>query len=206
MFHLYISLKEKDLYIKCMKIYSKSKCGLNKSCVGSGNLMFIGENTILNRVQIRVRGNNNVIRFGDNVSLGNNCSFWLEGDHILISIGSNTTFSHSIHFCAQENGMEIIVGEDCMFANNVIVRTSDSHPIYDIETNKRLNSASSVKIGNHVWIAPRSIIMKKADISDGSIVGSNTMVNKYIPKNVLVVGMPPKIVKQGVKWTREKLF
>lgn len=173
-FRLYVSLKEKDLFCKCMKIYSKSKYGLNKSCVGSGNSMFIGENTILNSVQIRVRGNNNVIRFGDNVCFGNDCSFWLEGNNILISIGSNTTFSHSVHFCAQEDGMEIVVGEDCMFANNIIVRTSDSHPIYDTKTKERLNPASSVKIGNHVWVAPRSIIMKKADIGDGSIVGSNT--------------------------------
>lgn len=205
-FHLYVSIKEKDLFCRCMKVYSKSKCRLNKSCVGSGNTMFVGENTVLNCVQIRVRGKNNVIRFGDNICFGKNCSFWLEGNNILISIGSNTTFSHSVHFCAQEDGMEIIVGEDCMFANNIIVRTSDSHSIYDIKTNARLNPASSVKIENHVWVAPRSIIMKKADIGDGSIVGSNTMVNRDVPKNVLVVGMPARIVKQDIKWTREKLF
>ena len=206
-FYLGVSLKEKDLFCKCMKIYSKSKIRVgSKSCKGSGNVMYVGKNTVLNRVQIRVRGNNNIIRFGDNICFGNNCSFWLEGNNILISIGNDTTFSHAVHFCAQEDRMEINVGEDCMFANNIIVRTSDSHPIYDIKTNERLNPAASVRIGNHVWIAPRSIIMKKADIGDGCIVGSNTMVNKSVPANALVVGMPASIVKQDIKWTREKLF
>lgn len=102
--------------------------------------------------------------------------------------------------------MSIAVGEDCMFSNNIIVRTSDSHPIYDSTTNERLNPAASVQIGNHVWIAPSSVVMKGANIGDGVIVGSHTMVNKKVSANVLVVGMPMRVIKENVYWTREALF
>ena len=110
----------------------------------------------------------------------------MEGDNIEIRIGDKTTFTHTVHFCAQENNMKIIVGEDCMFSNNIIVRTSDSHPIYNKEE-KRINEPKSVFIGNHVWIAPNSKIMKGAHIGNNSIIGSNTIVTKDIPSNCLAV-------------------
>lgn len=88
-----------------------------------------------------------------------------------------------------------------MFSNNIIIRTSDAHSIIDLNTGERLNPAKDVKIGNHVWIAPNSRIMKGSIIEDGSIIGSNTMVTKRIPSNVLAVGMPARIVRDNIKWS-----
>ena len=130
----------------------------------------------------------------------------MEGNNITITIGSGTTFTLLCHFNAQENGARIDVGEDCMFSNKIIVRTSDSHPIYDMSSGKRINSPKPVVIGKHVWIAPDSKIMKGAIIGDGCIIGSNTMVSKHIPENSLAVGMPAKVVKEGIKWTREDII
>ena len=70
----------------------------------------------------------------------------------------------------------------------------------------RINPPKSVVVGSHVWIAPNSKIMKGADIGDGAIIGSNTIVTKPVPANTLVVGAPAKVVKENVMWTREKLF
>ena len=92
------------------------------------------------------------------------------------------------------------------FSNKIIVRTSDSHPIYDLTSGERINSPKPVIIGRHVWIAPDSKIMKGAIIGDGCIIGSNTMVSKQIPANALAVGMPAKVVKEGVRWTREDII
>ena len=168
--------------------------------------MEIGRNCNLYGTSIRIVGNNNKIIFKDGCIVGENCSFWMEGDNITIIIGAATTFTHTVHFCAQEDNSTIIVGDDCMFSNNIIVRTSDSHPIYDITTQKRINPAKNVFIGKHVWIAPNSKIMKGAKIGDNSIVGSNTMVTNYVTENCLVVGAPSKIVKSNINWTRESLF
>lgn len=92
-----------------------------------------------------------------------------------------------------------------MFSNSIIVRTSDSHPIFD-EDGKRSNPAKDVEIGNHVWIAPNSKVMKGVTIGEGSIIGSDTIVTKDIPESCLAVGHPAHVVKTNVKWTRDRLF
>lgn len=48
--------------------------------------------------------------------------------------------------------------------------------------------------------------MKGAVIGDGAIIGSDTTITKPVDPNTLVVGRPQKVVKTGVKWTREALF
>ena len=182
------------------------RVSIKKDCLGIGNTICVMGGGIVNNAKVRIRGNNNALVIGENVHIGPRCSFWMEGNNISIVIGAGTTFTHTVHFCAQEDGTHIEVGDDCMFSNNIIVRTSDSHPIYDYGTQKRLNPAVSVRIGRHVWVAPGSVVMKGADIGDGVVVGSHTMVNKKIPANVLVVGMPQRIVKENIYWTREALF
>lgn len=205
-FKTYISMVEKDFLRKSVKIYNRGTAVLEKSFCGKKNSIYIGRCSVLNHTAIRIRGNNNCLKIGDNVYVGKGCSFWMEGNNLSITIGDNTTFTHSVHFCAQENNVCIEVGKDCMFSNNIIIRTSDSHPIYALGSDQRLNPAASVKIGNHVWIAPHSTIMKNADIENGAIIGSNTLINKHVPQNVLAVGAPMKIVKENIYWTRESLF
>jgi len=92
-----------------------------------------------------------------------------------------------------------------MFSNTIIVRTSDAHPIYNAE-GERINMAKSVTIGSHVWVAPSSVIMKGAKIGDGSIVASHSMVNSEVPCNCLVAGMPSRVVKTDIHWTRENVL
>lgn len=130
----------------------------------------------------------------------------MEGNNIEIIVGNNSTFTQYVHFNAQEEGAKITVGDNAMFSNHIIVRTSDAHPIFDIKTNVRLNPAKDVFIGNNVWIAPDSKIMKGAIIEDGCIIGSNTMVTKLIPSHSLAVGLPAKVVKTGVRWSREDVI
>lgn len=128
----------------------------------------------------------------------------MEGNNIEIQIGDGTTFSHTCHFCIQEDNMSVTIGKDCMFANRIIVRTSDSHGIYNLDGNERINLPKPVTIGNHVWIAPNTLILKGVTIGDGSIIGSNSVVTKNIPDNCLAVGQPARIVKENIKWTRER--
>ena len=50
-----------------------------------------------------------------------------------------------------------------------------------------------MRIGNHVWIGKRAIILKGVTIGDGSIVGMGAVVTKDVPSNSLAVGNPAKI-------------
>ncbi len=181
--------------------------GSYKKYIGGGNNMIvIKKNCVIDNPVFHIVGNNNKITFEENCHVGPDCSFWMEGNNVQITIGRHTTFTNSVHVNAQEDNMKIEIGEDCMFSNHIIIRTSDSHAIYSNDTNKRINPAKSIKIGNHVWIAPGSEVMKGVAVGDGCIIGSQTMVTKDVPANCLVVGRPARVVKENIRWTREDVI
>lgn len=184
-------------------IENHGKGRIKNDIQGYNNSVKIGKGCVLNKPVIHVRGDNNKIVFEDGCIVMDNCSYWMEGNNITIHIGKNTSFNHHVHFCAQEDHSSIIVGEDCMFANTITVRTSDSHPIYDGTTGRRINPNQNILIGNHVWVAVNSRIMKGAIINDGAIIGSDTIVTAHeIPAGCLAVGHPAKVVKNNIRWER----
>ncbi len=186
-------------------IVNNSRHTFRNDILGKGNCVTIGRRCKLNRCTIRIRGNNNTLTIEDNCYIGPLCSFWIEGNNSYIHIGKNCTFTLRIHINVQEDNMHIRMGEDCMLSNTIVIRTSDSHPIYNAE-GIRLNYPKPVTIGDHVWIAPDTKIMKGAEIGDGCIIGSNSMVNSKIPANTIAVGTPAKVIRHDIKWTRETLF
>ncbi len=206
LYYWHIEIYQKDYLCKHAKVINHGFGNFNKRIIGNNNLIQIGRHTHLIKPVFRIKGNNNSILIEDDCVVGKGCSFWMEGNNIQISIGKGTTFTQFVHFNAQENNMSIVVGNDCMFSNHIIVRTSDSHPIYNIKNNERINQAKSITIGSHVWIAPDTKIMKGSIIGDNSIIGSNSIVNNEIPSNCIAVGMPAKIVKENIKWTREDII
>lgn len=178
---------------------------IKKDCIGINNIIAIDECSEIHKPEIFIRGNGNKLIIGKNCIVGPRCSFRMEGDNITIEIGDRTTFTRDVQLCAQENESNIWVGEDVMFSNTIIVRTSDSHPIYN-EEGKRINPPANVKIGNHVWISPNSKIFKGVTVGDGAIIGSDSLVTKDIGGASLAVGHPAKIVKENITWTREQLY
>ena len=205
-----MAIKHRILIAKSLRhtnLILNHKGFLSKDIIGKYNTVEIKKGSRVNHLKIRIRGNNNTLVINNNCVFGTECSIWMEGDGIRVIIGEGCTFTTRCHINAQENGSIIDIGSDCMFSNHIIVRTSDSHPIYNLGTNQRINEPEPVEIGDHVWIAPNTKIMKGAVIPNGSIIGSDTTVSKkFTETNTLIVGRPAKVVRCNVNWTREKLF
>ena len=192
--------------VKAVKIKNYGYGHFKRYICGKNNTIRIGKNSYLNNCLIRICGNNNKLIIGENCIFGPECSFWLEGNDTEIIIGDNTTCTRRVQFCAQEDKSVIKIGKDCMFANTINVRTSDSHPIYDSNM-VRINNAENVEIGDHVWCCPDVKILKGVKISDGCVIGSNSVVTRNIElTKSLAVGIPAKIIKENIFWTREVLF
>lgn len=198
--------KSKLLGLRGLKTENNGYGSFKKDVIGRNNIIQIGKATKVCKSQIRIRGNCNKIVIGKNCKIRKNCSFWITGNNCSIVIGDNVTMQHNNHFNVHEDERSIIIGNGCMLSNNIIVRTSDDHGIFDLSTKKRLNKASDVIIGNHVWIAPNSRVYKGSVIEDGSIIGSNTLVTKRVPANTLVVGMPARIVKENIEWKSSLVY
>lgn len=201
--HLFKLLRTKLLLSN--HYYISGAVKLKRDVIGTGNIIDVCDSFIDNAF-VRIRGNNNRLVIKSKCSIGPGCSFWMEGNNLTIIVGENCSFTRDVQLNAQENGMSILIGADCMFSNSIVVRTSDSHPIIDVTSGNRLNAPNDVMVGSHVWVAPNVKLLKGANIGDGSIIGSDTTINKIIPSNSLVVGRPAKIVKSNVSWTRELLF
>lgn len=53
-----------------------------------------------------------------------------------------------------------------------------------------------VKIGNNVWIGGHSTICPGVTIGNGVVVAAGSVVTKDVPDNVIVGGVPAKVIKK----------
>lgn len=97
---------------------------------------------------------------------------------------------------------EITFGENVLLGDNVIIRDNDGHTIYHEGYYKQ--NIKPIRIGNHVWIASQSKILKGAEIADESVLGFNSLLTKaFAEKNILIAGSPAKKMQENITWTEE---
>jgi acetyltransferase-like isoleucine patch superfamily enzyme len=86
------------------------------------------------------------------------------------------------------------------------MNTSDFHSIIDKNTNLRINIPQNIIIEDDVWIGFNARINKGAVIGKDSVVATAAIVpGKNFPSNVILAGIPAKIIKENITWCREKL-
>ena len=59
-----------------------------------------------------------------------------------------------------------------------------------------IDTFKPVKIGNNVWIGANCTVLAGVEIGDNSVIGAGSVVTKSIPKNVVAVGVPCKILRE----------
>lgn len=113
-----------------------------------------------------------------------------------LSIGKNfSTNKNCFISCAEQ----ITIGDDVLVGWNVAIRDSDGHPFFC--NGERAVDRLSILIGDHVWIASESHILKGVRIASGSIVGYKSLVTrKFIEPNILIAGHPASKMKDNVSW------
>lgn len=135
---------------------------------------------------------------------------WLitEGDGV-IKVGKYTSVNERCVIRARE-GVEI--GDFVLISSDVYIQDNNSHSIFAEDREKEILADPAfggkgtdqlhnpetrpVKIGNHVWIGRRSMIMKGVTIGDRSIVGAGSIVTKDVPAGTVVAGNPAVVVKE----------
>lgn len=97
---------------------------------------------------------------------------------------------------------QIIIGEDTAIAHDVMIIDFDAHTVMEKgnEGYKEKTIAQPIKIGNHVWIGTKAVILKGVSIGDGAIIAAGAVVTKDVPAGCLAAGNPARIIKEGVTW------
>ena len=119
-----------------------------------------------------------------------------------IKIGSGLSVYRKLNIVSK-NHKTIQIGDECMIAREVMIRNDDGHVILDKNTGEILNVPDDIFIGDKVWIGMRSIILKGSKISNGSVVGAMSLVNKsFDEENILIAGVPAKKIRDNITWER----
>ena len=177
--------------------------GVHMDVIGDNNQVKIGSGSVLTNVHFRIRGSGHRIEFGENCRISRGAVLWFEDRNGVLRVGSKSTMVE-VHIAVTEKST-VTIGEDCMFANDIDIRTGDSHSVIDTLTGERLNPAGDIFISRHVWVAPHTVILKGVNIGENSIVATGAVVTRSCDPGVIIGGNPAKVIKTGVSWKRERI-
>ncbi|UJS27658.1 sugar O-acetyltransferase [Macrococcoides canis] len=130
--------------------------------------------------------------------------FGTTGEHIHVEANIRVDYGYNIyvgenfysnHDLTILDVAPVTIGDNCMVAPGVHIYTA-THPIDPMERNSGLEYAKPVVIGDNCWIGGRSIINPGVTIGNNVVIASGTVVTKDVPDNVVVAGVPAKVIKQ----------
>lgn len=177
---------------------------LKITIIGHGNVIDFSEGAnYIKHSSIYICGNNNHIVIGER-NYFDGASFYIEDDNCEIRFGDHNRIFGKTHVAAIE-GCAVSFGDGCLFSDNVVFRTGDSHSIFDVDNGVRINPSKSISIGNNVWFGNTSTILKGVCIGDDSVIGTGAIVTKNIPSNVIAAGNPARVIKGGVMWGLQRV-
>lgn len=178
---------------------------------GAGNVSINIHDTVNfdNGSVINIRGSNVVVDIEEEVKILSLCTIMLLQNSSLI-IKPKVLLSARAQF-AIHVGESVFIGEGSTFSLEVKVYAGDGHTIFDVETGNRTNiptllktgaNSYSIEIQDHVWVGVRSTILN-CSIGRSSIVGAGALVKGKFPNNCVIAGIPAKVVKKNVTWSRD---
>jgi acetyltransferase-like isoleucine patch superfamily enzyme len=92
--------------------------------------------------------------------------------------------------------LDIEIGANCLFADWVYVCDFDHR--YDdlgMPIRKQGIVKSPVRIGANCWVGEKSTILRGVTVGDGCVIASHALVNRDVPNNSVVGGIPARVLK-----------
>lgn len=163
------------------------------------NKINVADNCVFNQ-KTRFTGLGKIV-IGSNVTFGYRLGGFFYGSGIeiqartansLITIGKNVSTNNNV--CVISSG-SITIGDDCLIGQDVTLMDFDAHGIQPNQR-KQVGEIGTIEIGKNVWIGNNVLILKNVKIGNNSVVAAGAIVTKEFPDNVIIGGIPAKIIKQ----------
>jgi acetyltransferase-like isoleucine patch superfamily enzyme len=119
-------------------------------------------------IELQARTQNAVIRIGDRVSTNNN-----------------------LFICSARR---IEIGSETLIGQNVTMMDFEAHGTHP-DKRREVGNIGEIVICNNVWIGNNVTILRDTHIGENSIIAAGAIVKGVFPKNVIIGGVPAKIIK-----------
>lgn len=107
-----------------------------------------------------------------------------------ISVGKNVFINSGCRF--QDQG-GITIGDGTLIGHNVVLATLN----HELDPSKRSTMhPAPIVIGKNVWIGANATVVPGVTIGEGSVIAAGAVVTRNVPENVIVGGVPAKIIKK----------
>ncbi len=164
---------------------------LNKKNITFGNNVTIEQDCFIDAYAASklVFGNNVKIGAFSSISSTSHMSKFGKG----FRIGDNSGVGRFTEF-GSSGGIEI--GRDVIMGSYISFH-SENHNFQDLSKPIREQGVTSkgIKIGNNIWVGAKVTFLDGCEISDNTVVAAGAVVKGSFPKNVVIGGIPAKILK-----------
>ena len=116
--------------------------------------------------------------------------FWCDYGYN-ITVGKNFFANHNTVIL---DGAHVTFGDNVFIAPNCGFYTA-GHPIDAERRNAGLEYAYPITVGDNVWIGAGVQVMPGVTIGNNVVVAAGAVINKDVPDNALVGGVPAKVIK-----------
>lgn len=106
-----------------------------------------------------------------------------------ITIGKNVFINHACSFL----DMGGITIEDNVLIGPKVNLVTENHPLNP--TDRKTLICKPILIKRNAWIGAAATILPGVTIGENSVVAAGAIVNKNVPDNTVVAGVPAKIIK-----------
>ena len=107
-----------------------------------------------------------------------------------IHVGKGVFINAGCHF--QDQG-GITLGDGTQIGHNVVLATLN-HGLRPEDRSTVI--PSPIVIGKNVWVGANATILPGVTIGDNAVVAAGAVVSKDVPANVIVGGVPAKVIKE----------
>ncbi len=110
--------------------------------------------------------------------------------------GKNITIGNQVFInsdCKFQDQGGITIDDGALIGHGVVLATLN----HDMDPEKRQQlHPAPIHIGKRVWIGANATITAGVTIGDNSVVAAGAVVTKDVPENVVVGGVPARIIKE----------
>lgn len=183
LYSIWVRNEFKSIGEKCL--FSKFSLLEGGKYIEIGNFSTFGESMVLTAWEsYKYRDCNSTElvqqQFSPCIQIGNHCIF---GDYNHLT---------SINKIEIEDG--VLTGRWVTISDNAH-GDFEKHEIQIPPAQRRIVSKAGIHICKNVWIGDKVTILAGVTIGEGSIIGSNSVVTKDVPKYSIVAGCPARVIR-----------